>query len=272
VLPLIFVGGCKKSSKDKKVDILYPNWSEGIAFTHLAKVMLEKKGYDVRITPLEPGPIYASLAKGSKDLFLDAWLPNTHKHYWEKYGDKLTKIGESFSGGTTGIVVPEYVEIDSIKQMNNHKEKFDSKIVGIGSGAGVHKNTEKAIKKYDLDFKQITSSGPAMVSSLKKAVNNKEWVAITGWKPHIMWHNFDLKYLKDPKEIYPKDVCAIVSRKGFKKDFPKLTKFFKNFNLNEKQLYSLEKMINNSDNELKATKKWYKNHKEELKKWWNFNK
>mgnify|MGYP006285191907 CR=1 FL=1 len=256
-----------KANKAEQVEILYPNWAEGIAFTHLAKAALEDKGYDVKITPLEPGPIYASLAKGDADLMLDAWLPHTHSDYWDKYGDKLNKIGESFSGGTTGLVVPQYVDIDSIPQLNDHVDMFDGKIVGIGSGAGIHRNTEKAIKEYDLKYKQVTSSGPAMMASLKRAYDKQEPIIITGWKPHHMFADYDLKYVKDPKGVYPKDVCAIVSRTGFEEDYPVLYKFFTNFNLEETQLYNLMDAIDKGDDELEAAKKWYKNHKVLVESW-----
>ncbi|MCF8308882.1 MAG: glycine betaine ABC transporter substrate-binding protein [Bacteroidales bacterium] len=255
----------EKKEQDKELSVLYPNWAEGIAFTHLAKVALEDKGYDVNITPLEPGPIYASLAKGDADLFFDAWLPHTHKDYWEKYGDQLVKLGESFSNGTTGLVVPTYVDfVESIENLNEYKDRFDGKIIGIGSGAGIHANTEKAIKEYNLDYKQVTSSGPAMVASLKKAVNEKEPIIITGWKPHHKWGKYDLKYLEDPKDIYPKDVCAILSRKGFKDDFPKAAKFAENFNLNENQLYDLMADIKDSNDTQSAALAWYKDHKKTI--------
>jgi len=256
-----------KANKAEQVKILYPNWAEGIAFTHLAKAALEEKGYDIKITPLEPGPIFATLAKGDADLLMDAWLPHTHSDYWDKYGDKLNKIGESFSGGTTGLVVPQYVDIDSIPQLNDQVDKFDGKITGIGSGAGIHRNTEKAIKEYDLNYKQVTSSGPAMMASLKRAYDKQEPIIITGWKPHHMWANYDLKYVKDPKGVYPKDVCAIVSRQGFKKDYPVLYEFFTNFNLKETQLYNLMDAIDKADDELVAAKQWYKNHKVLVESW-----
>lgn len=255
----------------KEVLILYPNWAEGIAFTNLAKVALEDFGYAPTIKPIEPGPIYASLAKGDADLFLDAWLPNTHADYWEKYGDKLTKLGESFSNGTTGLVVPSYVEISSIEELNANKDKFEGKIIGIGSGAGIHANTEKAIEEYGLEFEQVTSSGPAMIASLKKAYDSKEWIVITGWKPHHKWADYDLKYLEDPKGVYPKDVCAILSRQGFEADFPKLAEFFKNFNLKEEQLYSLMGKIRSAKDEggdpESAAKEWYDQHQRIVKGW-----
>ncbi|MBS3769351.1 MAG: glycine betaine ABC transporter substrate-binding protein [Bacteroidales bacterium] len=255
------------ANKSEQVHILYPNWAEGIAFTHLAKAALEEKGYDIKITPLEPGPIYATLAKGDADLMLDAWLPHTHSDYWEKYGDQMNKIGESFSGGTTGLVVPQYVDFNSITELNDHVDTFDGEIIGIGSGAGIHGNTEKAIEEYDLDYNQITSSGPAMMASLRKAYNNQDPIIITGWKPHHMWADFDLKYLEDPKEIYPKDVCAIVTRQGFEGDFPVLQKFFTNFNLNETQLYNLMDAIEKGEDELEAADQWYNDHKVLVESW-----
>ena len=263
-------GGGKKGAEEEKkeVTILYPNWGEGIAFTHLAQVALEDKGYEVEIINLEPGLIYGELSKDNAkgDVFLDAWLPNTHAPYWEDYGDNLVKLGESFSNGTTGIVVPSYVTINSITEMNDHVEEFDGEIIGIGSGAGIHANTIKAIEEYNLDFEQITSSGPAMVASLDKAVANDEWIVITGWKPHFMWANFDIKYLEDPKGIYPKDVCAIVSRTGFEEDLPEAAQFFKNFNLREAQLYSLMGSIDMEGEEAGA-KRWYDANKDMVNGW-----
>ena len=256
-----------KKSQDKEVLILYPNWSEGIAFTHLAKAALADVGIEADIKAIEPGPIYASLAKGDADLFMDAWLPHTHSDYWNKYGDQINKLGESFSGGTTGLVVPQYVDIESITELNDVKEKFDGKIIGIGSGAGIHGNTEEAIKKYELDYKQITSSGSAMMASLKKAYTAQEPIVITGWKPHHMWADFDLKYLEDPKGVYPEDVCAIVSRTGFDKDYPEITHFMKNFNLKETQLYNLMDAIEKGDDAYTAVQQWYEDHKVLVQSW-----
>jgi len=257
----------EQTEKETEISILYPNWAEGIAFTNLAKAALDDMGYTVEITPLEPGPIYATLAKGDADLLLDAWLPHTHGDYWDKYGDKLVKLGESFSNGTTGLVVPSYVDVNSIEELNDNVDKFNGEIIGIGSGAGVHRNTEKAIEEYELDFEQVTSSGPAMIASLQKAYAKEEPIIITGWKPHYKWAQYDLKYLDDPKGVYPKDVCAILSRQGFKEDHPMMGEFFTNFNLSDEQLHDLLMKIRKSDDELVAAREWYMAHKDMIQAW-----
>lgn len=264
---------CGNSSKDgqkKKVSILYPNWIEAVAYSHLSKVALEVQGYDVELTNLEPGLIYGELSKENSkgDVFMDAWLPNTHADYWRVYGDKLVKLGESFNEGTAGLVVPSYVTINSIEELNANKDKFDGKIIGVGSGAGIHADTYRAIEEYDLELEQITSSGPAMVASLKKATRNEDWIVITGWKPHLKWTQYDLKYLEDPKGIYPVDVCTIISRMGFEEDMPKAAGFFKNFNLNDEQLNELMSTIEEMGNEFGA-RKWYEANKEMIDGWYN---
>ncbi|MBZ4675481.1 MAG: opuAC 1 [Anaerophaga sp.] len=263
------VVACAGDQQKKEVFIPYPNWSEGIAMTHLAKVFLDKQeGYDVEIKPIEPGPIYASLSKGDADVFLDAWLPYTHAEYWERFGDKIDHIGTAFAGGTTGLVVPSYVTIDSITQLNDYVDKFDGEIIGIGSGAGIHKNTLKAIEEYDLNFKQVTSSGTAMVAALEKAINNNDWVVVTGWKPHFMWARYDIKYLEDPMGVYPTDELRILARKGFTEEFPKLAKFFSNFKLEEDKLYELMDAVENANDPLDGAEQFYQNNKAMVDGWW----
>jgi glycine betaine/proline transport system substrate-binding protein len=264
---------CNMKKKDAKQDamkvtILYPNWAEGIAFTYLAKTALEEYGFEVVLYNLEPGLIYGELSKDNSkgDVLMDAWLPNTHKDYWAKYGDNLVKLGEAFSNGTTGLVVPSYVNINSIEDLNAHREEFAGKIYGIGSGAGIHANTLKAIDAYNLDFDQITSSGPAMVASLEKAIRDKKSIVVTGWKPHFMWDKFDLKYLDDNEGVYPKDACEIISRRGFEQEKPEAARFFKNFNLNEEELYSLLTTIEDNGEE-KGAKKWYEANKALVDSW-----
>lgn len=267
-LAIASCAGGSSQDDSNEVTILYPNWGEGIAFTYLAKAALEEHNFEVDVINLEPGLIYGELSKENSkgDVFLDAWLPHTHAPYWEDYGDRLVKLGESFDDGTTGLVVPSYVPVNSIEELNAHAEKFDGEIIGIGSGAGIHANTEKAIDAYNLDFEQVTSSGPAMVASLQKAVSNDNWIVITGWKPHFKWSNYDIKYLDDPKGIYPKDVCTIVSRRGFETDNPEAAQFFKNFSMSEDQLYNLMAAID-AEGEEAGARQWYEANKNMVDSW-----
>lgn len=233
------------------IKLAYPNWAEGIAMTNLAKAILEEEmGYDVELTQADPGVIYGALANGDQDAFLDAWLPHTHEPYWEEFGDQLDDLGPNFAYGITGLVVPAYVEINSIPELNEIADELDGKITGIGTGAGITRRTNDAIEEYDLDLVQVNSSGPAMTAALKNAIDAGEPIVVTGWKPHWKFGRFDLKVLNDPRGVYPIDACKTVARLGFREEMPKAAQFLTNFNLTEADLLDLMLKIDDSDDDV----------------------
>lgn len=58
----------------------------------------------------------------------------------------------SYSEARIGLVVPDYVPISRIEELNADKERFGAKIVGIDAGSGIMKVTNDAISAYQLDF------------------------------------------------------------------------------------------------------------------------
>lgn len=207
LLAMATLMACERRYK-QDVLMLYPNWTEGVAITYLAKVILEKKGYTVDLKRLEPGPIFAALSRGDADVYMAAWLPYTHEYYWDRFGDRLEVGGVVFDNGITGLVVPAYVDINSIEELNDHKDKFEGgKIYGA----------------------------PGRVSMATPSGRSKN----TGWKPHQMWSIFDLKALEDPKGIYPTDEVTIFTRGGFAEDQPEVARFFHKLKLDDQLLEEL---------------------------------
>lgn len=271
---LILVSGCSSSNKtkattEKHVKFGYVNWAEGVAMTHLAKVILEDKmGYTVTVTMADVAPIFTSVANGDYDAFMDAWLPVTHESYMKEYGSQLIDLGTNYEGARIGVVVPGYVTISNIEEMKSAKAKFDGKIVGIDSGAGIMIATEKAIPAYDLDFKLIPGSGPAMTAALKDAIERKEWIAVTGWKPHWKFARWDLKFLEDPKGVYGKvENIHTVARKDIKQDMPEVAQFLQNFKLNDQQLGTLMALTADSDDPNEGARKWMKENEQVVDSW-----
>lgn len=249
--------------------IAYPNWAEGIAMTYLAKAILEEElGYEVELTQADPGVIYGAVAAGDQDFFLDAWLPHTHEPYWNKYSDELEDLGPNFAYGVTGLVVPAYVDIDSIDELNTIKDELDGKIVGIGTGAGITKKTHEAIEEYGLDLVQVNSSGPAMTAALKDAIDDGRAIVVTGWKPHWKFGRYDLKVLRDPLGVYPIDGCKTIARKGFAKENPEVAQFLTNFVLTEQHLLDLMLKIDDSDGDTAdVARDWMEDHAALVDSW-----
>lgn len=131
LLAALLPTACGNLNDNKKISIAYANWSEGIAMSYLAKVILEEHGYDVRMLNADLAPIFASLSRKKADVFMDVWLPVTMHDYMEQYGDKLEVIGNVYDNARIGLVVPEYVTIQSIEELNGHKDKFSGQIIGI---------------------------------------------------------------------------------------------------------------------------------------------
>ncbi|WP_308462430.1 glycine betaine ABC transporter substrate-binding protein [Clostridium weizhouense] len=277
ILAVGMLSGCGKNSTQKtenskgKVTLGYVNWAEGVAMTNLVKAVLEDKmGYEVDMKQGEAGMIYTSLSTGDMDAFLDGWLPVTHKDYMEKYQGKVEKIGTNFEGAKIGLVVPSYMNINSIEDLNSVKDELDGKIIGIDPGAGIMKTTNKAIKDYGLDLELMEGSGATMTAMLKKAEDEKAPIVVTGWKPHWKFARWDLKFLEDPKNVYgeAEDIYTI-TRKNFSKDMPEVTQFLNNFKMDDKQLGSLMGDIQENSNKdpLEVAKEWIKNNEELVNSW-----
>lgn len=270
VLSLALLTGCGGAGDNNKVEIGMVNWAEGVAMSNLVKVVVEENlDYTVNLTMGDAGPIYASIANGSSDAFLDAWLPSTHKEYMEKFDGQLELYGTIFEGARTGLVVPEYVEANSIEDLNDMKGLVDGKIVGIDSGAGIMGATEQAIKDYGLEYELQTGSGPVMTAALADAIDNNEPIIVTGWAPHWKFGRWDLKFLDDPKGAFGEaETIHSVVRLGLADDKPEFAAFLKNFSLNEEELSGLMAMVNESNQDpIVPAREWAEQNADTVAKW-----
>lgn len=261
---LMFLVSCNRAKDPKEISIGYVNWSEGIAMSYLAKAMLEEQGYKVILKNADIAPIFTSVASGKVDLFLDAWLPDTHVDYMKKYGDRLETIGIPFENARLGLAVPSYVTINTIEELNANKERFKGEIIGIDIGASLMNLTEDAVNDYDLQLKLMPSSGPTMTAFLQKSVEHNDWIVVTGWTPHWMFARYDLKFLDDDKGVYgDTEHIAAVATKGFSGTHPFVAAFFKNFRFTNEQLSELMNIMEDYPlRELEGAKVWLKKHPE----------
>ncbi|MFO8058528.1 MAG: glycine betaine ABC transporter substrate-binding protein [bacterium] len=259
----------KEAAAPKKIKLVYVEWSDAVASTNVMKVLLEDLGYKVETLPVSAAAMWQSVATGNADAMVAAWLPTTHKHYYEKVKDQVENLGPNVEGTRIGLVVPEYVTISSIPELAKNADKFDEKIIGIDPGAGIMSSTEKALEEYNLDMELVEGSGATMTSALKGAIKNKEWIVVTGWNPHWKFIRWDLKYLKDPKKVYGEagHVDTVV-RQGLKKDMPEAYQLLDNFQWDIKDL---EKVLmwnqEKKADPYKNAKKWVKQNPEKVKQW-----
>lgn len=268
---LIATGCQTEEQTSKTADLVYVNWAEGIAYTNLAKNILEKKmGYDVTITSADVGPAYTAIANGDRDAFMETWLPILHRDYMDQFEDDIIDLGYVYEGTQSGLVAPAYVEVDSISNLNNYVEELDGQITGIDAGAGIMQTTQNVIDEYELDFELMTSSGPAMTAALSNAIENEEWIVVTGWQPHWKFGRWDLKFLKqdDDNVVWETGNIHIMGRLNLEEDKPELAAFLRNMKFNEEELGDLMVKVNESDEDVATVTEQWMNENEELVESW----
>jgi glycine betaine/proline transport system substrate-binding protein len=101
----------------EELKMLYVAWDDVIASTHVVENVLESVGYEVKLIQVDAGPMWAGVADGSGDAMVGAWLPTTHADYYAEYDGKFEDLGANLTGTKLGLVVPAYMDIDSIEDL-----------------------------------------------------------------------------------------------------------------------------------------------------------
>jgi len=266
-------GGSADMEATKEASLVYPNWAEGVAYTHLAEAVLENKmGYEVELTAADVAPGYTAVAQGTQDAFMECWR-ELHMDYLNKFEGDLVSLGNVYEGTATGLAVPTYVTIDSLAELADAADKFDGKITGIDAGAGMMKKTEnELIPAYGLEGKMelIASSGPAMTAALADAYKDEEWIVVTAWRPHWLFGRFDMKFLEqDPERImWNTGDIEIIGRADLEADKPELAQFLKNMYLTDAELSDLMIQINESDEDVAVVaKQWMEANEDVVSDW-----
>lgn len=112
----VWTEGVEKVDGDK-IKLAYVAWDSEIASHNVMKIVLEDMGYKVTLTQVEAGPLWTAVADGSADASLAAWMPLTHKTYADKFEGKFEELGINMEGVKVGLVVPKYMDIDSIEDL-----------------------------------------------------------------------------------------------------------------------------------------------------------
>ena len=188
---------------------------------------------------------YQSVARGDLDLMLMAWLPATHRDYWNRIRDQVLDLGPIYSG-TLGWIVPDYVPIDVISSIHQLSDpalasQFDNRVQGIDPGSGLNQASLDALKRYRLNnMELVPSSSAAMAAVLAQAIEQKRWLIATSWTPHWMFARFKLRFLEDPERVFGgTERIHALARLGLDQQVPDVTDFLSRFHLPSEDLDQL---------------------------------
>lgn len=101
----------------KEIDIVSSPWDTERASSELIKQVLESQGYNVTVSDVDPAILFEAIASGEADVSVAPWLPVTHGAFQEKHEGEIIDLGPNLTGAQNGFVVPEYMDIDSIEDL-----------------------------------------------------------------------------------------------------------------------------------------------------------
>ena len=270
VISVFMVFAMAGNALAKSAEMAYVEWACATATANVAKAALASEmDYTVDLTPVGAAAMWQALSSGDVDFITTAWLPITHGHYMDRVGDNVDDMGPALEGARIGLVVPTYVDIDSMEEMNAHADKFNGEITGIDPGAGIMSRTEQAIEDYGMDNMDLMESSDAMMTAvLGDKVSRGEWVVVTGWTPHWKFGQWDLKYLEDPKGVFgAEETINKVARMGLEEDMPDLYAFLENFYMEMADLQTVMAWAEDTGDPEGAAKRWVEENPDKVAAW-----
>jgi len=110
-----------EKSDGEPIELTSTQWDSELSSTYVVAEVLEDYGFDVTITPVDLAVVYEAVSNGDADATLAVWMPITTKAFYEKHEGDFEDLGENLTGAKVGLVVPEYMDIDSIEDLEPAK-------------------------------------------------------------------------------------------------------------------------------------------------------
>ncbi|NIK11374.1 glycine betaine ABC transporter substrate-binding protein [Alkalibacillus almallahensis] len=267
--------GSSEDAEKGEIVIGQTSWSSTAPPTQIAKSILEEVGYEVEVTLLDQPVIWESMANEEIHFFMDAWLPYTEEALWSDYKDELQKVSTSYEEVPLGWVVPEYVDAETIGDLEGRGEEFDGEILTIGEGAGIVELSKEVMndENYNLDgFELKPSSEAAMLGVVDQKMKDEEPFVFTGWRPHSVFAKHDLKFLEDTEGHFQYDNVYVLSYQGIQ-DQPQYSEAYDILSNWEISVDELESMIQKAENEDASyedlAQQWIEDNRDTVDEWIN---
>lgn len=275
---LLLIAGCGTNDEDKtanndeatkEIIIGLDPYDYATVPAYLSKEILEREGYNATIQDGEVGILFAALAEGDIDVFVDIWSPNLQKSYLEQYEGDFDVIGTLYSNAPVGLAVPTFMEdVNSTEDLEKYKAEFDNTIFAVDAGSGMDQTTRRLIEEYGLDYDVTNSSTPAMVAHASKLIADEKPIVFNAWRPHTMFKLLDIKMLEDPKDIWGSDNVQIGAVFDLKEKAPEAYTLYSNMVLTLEEIEEwLLQMEQENKEPAELAKEWVDNNEDRVNEW-----
>ncbi|NIO41355.1 MAG: hypothetical protein GTO41_14980 [Burkholderiales bacterium] len=219
----------------------------------LFKHSLERSGYNVAMKKGPHSVIYPMLAEGEFDLFVAAWLPNTHQKYWADYGESLSLVTPLYSDAKLFWAVPDYIPASAVNSVADLAKpdvatRMDKTIRGPGADSGLMMRSKKLMEKYALSeagYELVPGEAEDWIANFKGNIDAKKWFVMPLWQPQYLNKVAKLRILEEPHNILGEaDTAWLVAHKSAKaKIAPHIYEILERMELSVKWVTELDYMI-----------------------------
>ncbi|PNG28612.1 glycine/betaine ABC transporter substrate-binding protein [Pseudomonas protegens] len=255
------------------------NWTDVIATSAMADVLLGGLGYDSKQTSAVQQIIFAGIRDQRLDIFLGYWKPAMDQNIapFLEAGQVKVMAQPSLVDAQATLAVPDYVAQAGLKtfaDIARFKEQLGGKIYGIEPGSGANTTIKTLIDTDHFGlkgFKLIESGEAGMLAAVQRAINRKEFVVFVGWTPHPMNINMAITYLTGSEDVYgPNEGAATVSTvtaPDYAERCPNVHRLLQNLTFSAAQESQLMVPIMQRKAPQDVARQWLREHPEDLQRW-----
>ena len=236
------------------------DWPEAIAKTNVASTVVNALGYETETSEVAVPLVFQGLEEGDLDVFVEAWFPTMQTNLDAVDQSEIQSVVTNLPEATFSVAVNREAYEGGVRSqadLNEFADRFEEGgqpvVYGIEPGNDGNQVVLDAISNdtYNLsDWRLIESSVNGMLSEVDRRINDGEWVAFVGWRPHWMNNEYDMVLLEDPENIWgnPSRVETLVNTDFFER-YPDLQRFFEQMVVNEDIQADLIDRVDNSGEE-----------------------
>lgn len=263
----------------KNVRLGVVNWTDVIATSAMAQVLLEGLGYQVKQTSASQQIIFAGIRDKRLDMFLGYWNPLMTQTITPFVDAKQVKVLDkpSLEDARATLAVPTYLAekgLKSFADIHKFEKELGGKIYGIEPGSGANTQIKEMIKKNQFGlgkFQLVESSEAGMLAAVDRAVRRNEAVVFFGWAPHPMNVNIDMTYLDGSEGALGPDegkaTVWTVTAPDYAQSCPNASRLLANLTFSaEAESRMMQPLLDHKD-ALESARQWLKDHPQDKARW-----
>ena len=255
------------------------NWTDVMATSAVAKVLLDELGYKTEQTFASEQIVLTAIKDKKLDVFLGYWSPlmTAAVAPMVEAGQLAVLPAPNLTQANATLAVPRYLFDKGLKtfaDIATFKDALGGKIHGIEAGSATNQQIQAMIDKNQFglgDFKLVESSEAGMLAEVRRAENRKAAIVFFGWTPHPMNVNLAMNYLTGSQDALGPDEGAAavwtVTQPGYAQRCPNVYKLLNQLTFTTESESQMMVAILAGQKPEAVARQWLKDHPQDRQRW-----